>query len=53
MLNSQLPCCSLHFALKSFETEVKLGKLDGVFHQHFLMLICYRKIEHKCFIYCL
>lgn len=43
MDNSQLPYCASHFALKSFETELKLDKLDGVFHQHFIMLIYYSK----------
>lgn len=37
MDNSQLPYCTSHFALRSFETEVKPGKVDGVIHQHFIM----------------
>lgn len=45
MDNRQLPYCTSHLALKSFETEVKLGKLDGVFHQHFITLIYYRKTQ--------
>jgi len=51
--NSQLPHCTLHFALKSFESEVKPCQLDDVFHQHFIMLIYYRKTQHKWFVYCL
>lgn len=50
MDNSQLPYCTSHFALKSFETKVKPGKVDGVIHQHFIMGTCYRKTTNVSYI---
>lgn len=44
MDNSQLPYS--HFDLKSFKTKLKLG---NVCHWHFIILIYYRKTQHKYF----